>query len=124
MGNDCDIDDASTISANAVIGNSVVIHSGVYIGPNCVLEDKVEIGKDSSLIANVTLCHDVIIGKNVILHPGVVLGSDGFGIAQAKDEWIKIPQIGSVIIKDNVEIGANSTIDRGAIEDTVIEKGV
>tara|TARA_B100000929_G_scaffold269220_1_gene238630 strand:+ start:1202 stop:2206 length:1005 start_codon:yes stop_codon:yes gene_type:complete len=124
VGSDCVIDDSSTISANVVIGNNVVIHSGVYIGPNCVLEDNVEINEDSSLIANVTLCRNVIIGKNVILHPGVVLGADGFGIAQAADKWIKIPQIGSVKIEDNVEIGANSTIDRGAIDDTVIEKGV
>ena len=124
LGSDCVIDDSSTISANVVIGNNVVIHSGAYIGPNCVLEDNVEINEDSSLIANVTLCRNVIIGKNVILHPGVVLGADGFGIAQAADKWIKIPQIGSVKIEDNVEIGANSTIDRGAIDDTVIEKGV
>ncbi len=124
LGNNCTVDDSSTISANVVIGDNVVIHSGVYIGPNCVLEDNVEINEDSSLVANVTLCYNVIVGRNVILHPGVVLGSDGFGIAQSEDKWIKIPQIGSVKINDNVEIGANSTIDRGAIEDTVIEKGV
>ena len=124
LGSDCVVDDSSTISANVVIGKNVVIHSGVFIGPNCVLEDNVVINEDSSLVANVTLCHSVIIGRNVIIHPGVVLGSDGFGIAQAADKWIKIPQIGSVKIKDNVEIGANSTIDRGAIDDTVIEKGV
>ena len=124
IGSNCKIDDSSTISANVVIGDNVIIHSGVYIGPNCVLEDNVEINEGSSLIANVTLCHKVIIGKKVILHPGVVLGSDGFGIAKSEEKWIKIPQIGSVIIDDDVEIGANSTIDRGAIEDTVIEKGV
>ena len=124
LGNDCVINDLSTISANVVIGNNVTINSGVYIGPNCTIEDNVEIGKNASLIANVTLCHNVVIGNNVILHPGVVVGADGFGMAQEKDKWIKIPQIGSVKIHDNVEIGANSTIDRGAIEDTVIEKGV
>ena len=124
LGNDCNIDNKTTISANVVIGNNVIISSGVYIGPNCVLEDNVRIDKDSSLIANVTLCHDVVVGKSVIIHPGVVLGADGFGLAQENDKWIKIPQIGSVQIKDSVEIGANSTIDRGAIQDTVIEEGV
>ena len=124
LGSNCIVDNSSTISANVVIGDNVVIHSGVYIGPNCVLEDNVEINEDSSLVANVTLCHNVIVGRNVILHPGTVLGADGFGIAQSEDKWIKIPQIGSVKIEDDVEIGANSTIDRGAIEDTVIEKGV
>ena len=78
----------------------------------------------SKLIANVTICNDVIVGKNVILHPGVVLGADGFGLAKEDDEWIKIPQIGSVLIGDNVEFGANSTIDRGAIENTVLKNGV
>ena len=124
IGSNCKIDDSSTISANVVIGDNVIIHSGVYIGPNCVLEDNVEINEGSSLVANVILCHKVIVGKKVILHSGVVLGSDGFGIAKSEEKWIKIPQIGSVIIDDDVEIGANSTIDRGAIEDTVIEKGV
>ena len=76
------------------------------------------------MIANITLCHDVCIGNNVILHPGVVIGADGFGLAQENGEWLKIPQIGSVNLGDNVEVGANSTIDRGAIGNTIISNGV
>ncbi|MCZ6804670.1 MAG: UDP-3-O-(3-hydroxymyristoyl)glucosamine N-acyltransferase [Proteobacteria bacterium] len=124
FGSDCNIDSSVSISANVVVGNNVVIHSGTTIGPGCVIENNVEIGENTSLHANVTLCHDVILGRNIILHPGVVIGADGFGLVQEKDQWIKIPQIGSVIIDDNVEVGANSTIDRGAIEATIIGPGV
>jgi UDP-3-O-[3-hydroxymyristoyl] glucosamine N-acyltransferase len=124
IGKNCKIDDSVSISANVVIGDNVNIAAGTYIGPGCVIDNNVNIDEDTSLLANVTLCHDVSIGKNVILHPGVVIGADGFGLAQNKDEWMKITQIGSVKIGDNVEIGANTTIDRGAIEDTVIDRGV
>jgi UDP-3-O-[3-hydroxymyristoyl] glucosamine N-acyltransferase len=124
VGSDCKIDDSSFIAANVVIGNNVVIGSGSYIGPGCVIEDDVEIGENSSLLANVTLRYGVVIGKNVRLYPGVVIGADGFGMAQENGEWLNIPQIGSVIIGDDVDVGANSTIDRGAIEDTIIANGV
>jgi UDP-3-O-[3-hydroxymyristoyl] glucosamine N-acyltransferase len=124
IGSDCKVDDSSFISANVVIGNNVVINSGVYIGPGCVIGDNVKIGEDTSLLANVTIRYGVILGKNVTLHPGVVIGADGFGMAQENGQWLNIPQIGSVIIGDNVDVGANSTIDRGAIEDTVIANGV
>jgi UDP-3-O-[3-hydroxymyristoyl] glucosamine N-acyltransferase len=124
IGFGCDIDDSSYISANAVIGNNVVIHSGVSIGSGCVIEDNVEIGENTLLIANVTLRQDVVLGKNVKLHPGVVIGADGFGMAQENGQWLNIPQIGSVKIADHVDVGANSTIDRGAIEDTIIATGV
>ena len=124
FGSNCDVDDSAAICANTVIGNNVTIGANSYIGPNCTLDDNVKIGVNCNLASSVTVCHGVTIGKNVILHPGVVLGSDGFGLAQDKHEWIKIPQIGSVVIGDNVEIGANSTIDRGAIENTIIENGV
>lgn len=124
IGSMCHIDDSSFISANVVIGNNVVIHSGASLGPGCVIEDNVEIGEDTSLIANVSLRQGVVLGRNVRLHPGVVIGADGFGMAQEKGEWLNIPQIGSVKIGDNVDVGANSTIDRGAIEDTVIANGV
>jgi len=76
------------------------------------------------LYPNTVVCHSVLIGNRVILHPGVVVGSDGFGIANNKGRWTKIPQIGTVIIEDDVEIGASSSIDRGALENTVIEQGV
>ncbi|MGB1800968.1 MAG: UDP-3-O-(3-hydroxymyristoyl)glucosamine N-acyltransferase [Gammaproteobacteria bacterium] len=118
------IDDSCCISANVVIGNNVKVAAGVYIGPGCVIEENVEIGKNSSLLANVTLRKGVVLGENVTLHPGVVIGADGFGMAQENGKWLNIPQIGSVRIGNNVDVGANSTIDRGAIEDTIISDGV
>ncbi|MEX2353023.1 MAG: UDP-3-O-(3-hydroxymyristoyl)glucosamine N-acyltransferase [Gammaproteobacteria bacterium] len=114
----------ASIGANAWIGDNVVIGDNTLIGPGCVIDNGVVIGKDTRLIANVTLCHDVHIGERVILHPGVVIGSDGFGIANDDGKWLKIPQLGSVVIHDDVEIGANTTIDRGALENTIIEEGV
>jgi UDP-3-O-[3-hydroxymyristoyl] glucosamine N-acyltransferase len=124
IGSNSNIDDSSFVSANVVIGSNVRIASGVYIGPGCVIDDDVQIGENTTLLANVTLQHGVVLGKNVTLHPGVVIGADGFGMAQENGQWLNIPQIGSVRIGDNVDVGANSTIDRGAIEDTVIADGV
>jgi len=82
------------------------------------------IGAGSRLVANVTICAGVRLGARVLVHPGAVIGADGFGLAREPEGWIKVPQVGSVSIGDDVEIGANTTIDRGAIEDTVIEEGV
>lgn len=113
-----------TVAANVVIGAGVRIGQGCFIGPGCVIENNVTIGKNTRLIANVTLCHDVSIGSAVLLHPGVVIGADGFGIANDEGCWIKVPQLGSVLIGNDVEIGANTTVDRGALKDTVIEQGV
>jgi UDP-3-O-[3-hydroxymyristoyl] glucosamine N-acyltransferase len=124
IGSECKIDKTAFISANVVIETGVVIGAGVFIGPGCIIENNVEIGENSSLYANVTIRHGVVIGKNVILHPGVIIGAAGFGMAQEKGQWLNIPQIGSVSIGDNVDVGANTTIDRGAIEDTVIDTGV
>ena len=118
------VHETAYISSNVSIGENVVIGKYTNIGPGCVIEDNVSIGNDCSLIANVTLCHDIVLGDDVTLHPGVVIGADGFGIAQTNGKWLKIPQIGSVNIMDDVEVGANSTIDRGAIEDTLIRRGV
>ena len=112
------------IGANTYIGNSVVINENVYIGPGCVVEDRAELGKFSKLFANVSIGHDVIIGERVLIHPGVVIGSDGFGLANDSGKWLKIPQLGSVEIMDDVEIGTNTAIDRGSIENTIIEEGV
>jgi UDP-3-O-[3-hydroxymyristoyl] glucosamine N-acyltransferase len=82
------------------------------------------IGDDTRLVANVTLCHGVRIGERVLIHPGAVIGADGFGLANDGGVWVKVPQLGGVRIGDDVEIGANTTIDRGALDDTVIERGV
>ena len=118
------IAETASIGPGVNIGKSVVIHDRVTIAPGCVIEDGVSIGADTRIGANVTLCKGVQLGQRVILHPGVVIGADGFGIANDHGRWLKIPQIGSVVIGDDVEIGANTTIDRGAIENTVIEEGV
>jgi len=115
---------SASIGANTSIGNNVIVEENVSIGPGCVLEDNVVIGKNSRLIANICICHEVTVGERVLLHPGVVIGSDGFGIANDGGKWLKIPQLGSVEIGDDVEIGANTTIDRGALENTIIEEGV
>lgn len=124
------IDPAATIADNVSIGPHVsidkgaVIRSGVHIGAGSVIEQDVYIGEDSRIKSNVTLCRQIQIGQRVIIHPGVVIGADGFGIANDNGVWIKVPQVGRVVIGDDVEIGANTTIDRGAIEDTVIHHGV
>lgn len=112
------------IGPGAVLDAGVKISDNVFIGPNCVLQAGVQVGENSRLVANVTLCHEVCVGKRAIIHPGVVIGADGFGFARDGEVWTKVPQLGSVTIKDDVEIGANTTIDRGALEDTVIENGV
>lgn len=112
------------IGAHTSIGHHVVIGEHASIGPGCVLEKNVIIGNYTRLVARVCVCRDVRVGNRVLLHPGVVIGADGFGIANDAGKWIKIPQLGSVLIGDDVEIGANTTIDRGAIENTVIEEGV
>ena len=118
------IPESVSIGPHCYIGPLVKLGENVSLGPGCVLESGVEIGEDCYLQANVTIRHDCIIGKKAIIHPGVVIGGDGFGQANEKGTWLKIPQIGRVIIGDDVEIGANTTIDRGAIEDTLIGENV
>jgi UDP-3-O-[3-hydroxymyristoyl] glucosamine N-acyltransferase len=118
------IDSSVTIGANVVIEDNSVIESGSFIDSGCVIKSDVTIGSETHLYPNTVVCHSVSIGNRVILHPGVVIGSDGFGLANNKGIWNKIPQIGTVIIGDDVEIGANTTIDRGALENTIIEQGV
>ncbi len=112
------------IAANCVIEPGVVIGDDVVIGPGSVISRGVEIGSGCRLKASVTLMNNVKLGDRVTIHPGVVIGADGFGIANDKGKWIKIPQVGTVRIGNDVEIGANTTIDRGAIDDTVIANGV
>ncbi|MEE8321106.1 MAG: UDP-3-O-(3-hydroxymyristoyl)glucosamine N-acyltransferase, partial [Gammaproteobacteria bacterium] len=124
INSETEIDETVSVGPNAVIGSNVSIGSHSCIGPGCVIGDNVSIGDNAFLHANVTLVDGITVGSRVILHPGVVVGSDGFGLARDKEKWVKIPQIGSVRIGDDVEIGANSTIDRGALDDTVIEDGV
>jgi len=115
---------SASIQANSVIGNDVVIGDYVVVGPNCTIERAVKIGSHTRLVANVTICHGSELGSRVLVHPGAVIGSDGFGLANDRGVWIKVPQLGKVRIGDDVEIGANTSIDRGALEDTLIENGV
>jgi len=112
------------IAPGAVIEEEAVIEAGASVGPNCVVMRAARVGEHSRLVANVTLCHGVRIGKRSLVHPGAVLGADGFGIARDGERWVKVPQLGSVVVGDDVEIGANTTIDRGALEDTLIGNGV
>lgn len=107
-----------TIGAGAVIGDQCVLHSG------CVIGEGVTIGAGSRIYPNVSIYHGCIIGERCTIHSGAVIGADGFGLAWNKDSWLKIPQIGRVLLGNDVEVGANTTIDRGALGDTVIEDGV
>lgn len=121
---DCEIPDDVYIGPNVVIDAKCTIGHNVYIGPNCVITAPCSIGSDTRLLSSVTITGPTILGERGIIHPGVVLGSDGFGLANDNGVWEKIPQIGKVLIGNDVEIGANTTIDRGALRDTVIEDGV
>ncbi|MCW8919284.1 MAG: UDP-3-O-(3-hydroxymyristoyl)glucosamine N-acyltransferase [Gammaproteobacteria bacterium] len=112
------------VAAHAVVEAGVELGAGVAIGSGCVVGEGVRIGAGSRLYPNVTVYHGCEIGRNVIIHSGAVIGADGFGFANEAGRWIKIHQLGRVVIGDEVEIGANTTIDRGAIEDTVIGHNV
>jgi UDP-3-O-[3-hydroxymyristoyl] glucosamine N-acyltransferase len=112
------------VHPSAVVSPKAKLGSGVSIGPGCVIGDDVTIGDDSCLYPRVVVYPNCSLGNRVIVHAGAVIGADGFGIAPEGGRWVKIPQIGGVRIGDDVEIGANTTIDRGALDDTVIEEGV
>jgi len=124
------VDDKATVDITAWVGPGTVVEAGAVIaadaqiGPNCVIGKNVQIGKQTTLVASVTINYDCKLGERNLVHPGTVIGSDGFGQANDRGKWVKIPQLGRVIIGDDVEIGANTAIDRGAINNTVIEDGV
>jgi len=115
---------SASVGACAVIGKNVRIGARAVIGAGCFIGDDAVIGEDTRLHASVTVYRDCHLGARCLVHSGVVIGADGFGIVKEDGVWKKIPQIGRVLIGDDVEIGANTTIDRGAIDDTVIEEGV
>lgn len=119
-----DIAADASIGPGAVIGDGAVIGARSAIGANCVIGEGARIGEDCLLHAGVTVYHRCAIGDRAILHSGCVIGADGFGFAPNDGVWEKIPQIGRVLVGDDVEVGANTTIDRGALEDTIIEDGV
>ncbi len=118
------VDSTACIGPGVVIDEDAVIAAGVSIGAHCVIGARSRIGEGGRLAARVTLYHDVSIGQRVVIQSGAVIGGEGFGFANHQGQWHKIAQIGGVTIGDDVEIGANTCIDRGALSDTVIGKGV
>lgn len=124
------IDTSATLGKNVSIGANAVIESGVELGDNvvigagCFVGKKTQIGSGSRLWANVSIYHEIKIGTDCLIQSGTVIGADGFGYANDRGNWIKIPQLGRVIIGNKVEIGACTTIDRGALDDTIIGNGV
>ena len=119
---DARLEDGVMLDPGVVIGAGAEVGSGTHIGAHAVIGAEVRIGRDCSIGAHTTLSH-ALIGNHVIIHPGTRIGQDGFGFAMGPRGHLKVPQVGRVIIQDHVEIGANTTIDRGAIRDTVIGEG-
>ncbi|MCR6701307.1 MAG: UDP-3-O-(3-hydroxymyristoyl)glucosamine N-acyltransferase [Dokdonella sp.] len=118
------IADGASIGPFCVVEAGAEVEDGAIVGPHCTIGPDCRIGAGSRLVARVTLVLRVALGRRVLVHPGAVIGADGFGLAFERDHWIKVPQLGGVRIGDDCEIGANTTIDRGAIEDTVLEADV
>lgn len=118
------VHESAEIGPNVVIEENVAIESGVIVGANSFIGKNTRIGKDTLIYPLVSLYHDTVIGERCILHSNTVIGSDGFGNAFEEGRWLKIPQVGRAVIGDDVEIGASTAIDRGAVGDTVIEDGV
>jgi len=121
---DAHIDPTASIGAGVVIESHTEVGAHAIVGPGCAIGRNVRIGDYTHVSARVTLCDGTHVGRRTIIHPGAVIGADGFGFARDGSAWVKIPQLGGVHIGDEVEIGANTTIDRGALKDTVIEDGV
>ncbi|WP_455384104.1 UDP-3-O-(3-hydroxymyristoyl)glucosamine N-acyltransferase [Acidihalobacter prosperus] len=118
------IADGVCIGPQAVVGAGCSIGRDAVIGPGCVLMPGAEVGAGTRLVAQVFVGRDCRLGERCLIHPGVVIGADGFGLAKDDGRWIKVPQVGRVVIGNDVDIGANTTVDRGAIEDTVLGDGV
>ncbi|HBC57998.1 MAG TPA: UDP-3-O-(3-hydroxymyristoyl)glucosamine N-acyltransferase [Gammaproteobacteria bacterium] len=118
------IDPSVYLGAHVVVGRDVEIHANCAIGAGTVIGDGTVIGANSRIYANVTLYDHTILGQDVTIHSGCVIGADGFGFAPSAEGWVKIPQLGRVRIGDRCNIGANTTIDRGALEDTILGEGV
>jgi len=121
---DCVIDATAQIGPGCVVETGARIGARSVLGPNCVIGAGATLGEDCRLHAHVTVQHGCAIGHRAILHPGCVIGSDGFGLAWEGNSWLKVPQVGRALLGDDVEVGANTSIDRGALDDTVVEDGV
>lgn len=126
IANDVSLGDNVSIGANTVIESGVHLDDNVSIGAGCFIGENVSIGKGTTLWSNISIYHNVVIGQACLIQANTVVGSDGFGYAPVNEQykWHKIPQLGSVVIGDHVEIGASTTIDRGALENTIIKDGV
>ena len=124
IGADARIDGTATLGAHVVIGAQVLIAAGVRIGAGCQIGEGSHLGRDTVIHPRATIYPRCTLGERCIVHSGAVIGADGFGFAKDGAHWVKIPQVGGVLIGDDVEIGANTTIDRGALDDTVIGNGV
>ena len=120
----------ASVDPTAWVGPAAVVEAGArigpraFVGPGCVVGRGTIVGAACRLVARVTICHDCVLGERCLVHPGAVIGSDGFGQANDGGHWVKVPQLGRVVIGDDVEVGANTTIDRGSLRDTVIGNGV
>jgi UDP-3-O-[3-hydroxymyristoyl] glucosamine N-acyltransferase len=121
---DAVVEAGASIGPLCVVGARSRIAAGAEIGPGCVIGHDCVVGAHSRLVARVTLVARVVLGQRVLVHPGAVLGADGFGLAMDAGHWLKVPQLGGVQVGDDCEIGANTTIDRGALGDTVLEEDV
>ncbi|MDD3448503.1 MAG: UDP-3-O-(3-hydroxymyristoyl)glucosamine N-acyltransferase [Gammaproteobacteria bacterium] len=121
---DAEVDATAAIGPHCVVEAGVRLAAGVVVGAGCFIGRDTDLGAGTRLMPNVTIYHETRIGSRVLIHAGAVIGGDGFGFANEHGRWVKIPQLGRVIIGDDVEVGANTTIDRGALEDTIIEEGV
>jgi len=124
IGEGCQIASSASIGAYVVLGKQVVIGEDAIVNPGCAIGDESSLGKNTVLKSRVVLYDNVCIGDNCLIHSGAVIGSDGFGFATQNDNWIKMPHLGGVTIGNQVEIGANTTIDRGFLEDTTISDNV
>jgi len=118
------ISKSARIDANVVIGDNTVVSDAVWIGAGSVIGSDCVIDEETRIFPNVTFYNNVVVGKDCVFHSGSVVGSDGFGLAKDGRRWVRIPQIGGVKIGDRVDVGANTTIDGGALEPTVLEDGV
>jgi UDP-3-O-[3-hydroxymyristoyl] glucosamine N-acyltransferase len=124
IGKGTKISPQAQIGPMVIVGDGAVIGAGTVVMAGCSIGEGTTLGENTRLYPRVTVYQECVIGSHVIVHSGAVIGADGFGIAWEEGRWLKIPQIGRVVIGDHVEIGANTTIDRGALDDTVIEEGV
>ena len=119
-----EVDPAASVGPLSSVGPRTRIGAGAVVGPGCTIGADCEVGEGCELVARVSLVLRVRLGRRVRVHPGAVLGADGFGLAMDGGRWIKVPQLGGVVVGDDCEIGANSCIDRGALDDTVLEEDV